>query len=971
MRSLSLRASSVLILLSAFPAAAQQSTVLYQGKQVIAKQVILRLRNNDQQALARVAARLSDATITPISQSLGVHVIKSDTNTVETLMSAYGPDNDILYAEPNYVLHGTATPNDSQYSQVWGVQKVGAPAAWDTFTGSKSLAVGVIDTGVDYTHPDLGQNVWSAPVAYSVNVAGRTLTCPAGSHGFNAIAMSCDPKDDNSHGTHVSGTIGAVGNNNMGVAGINWTTQIVGIKFLDSGGSGSLADALNGIEFAIQLNKVFASSSTPVNIRVLSASWGSTDFSQSLLDELNSANNNGMLFVAAAGNSGSNNDSTPFYPAGFSAPNVIAVAATDSNDTLASFSNYGSSSVHLSAPGVNILSTVLGGGYAFYNGTSMATPHVAGAALLTLGACPALTTAQLKSTLLGTVDSVSNLQGKTITGGRLNVSRAIQSCRSGQPPSTGSCTASVAGDHWRGEYFNNMSLTGSPLMVRDDGTDVLNFDWGNQGSAGPACNMPGQVWSARWTRSVAFSAGTYRFNTVSDDGMRMYVDGVKVLDRWFDQGASLVTTDVPMNAGTHTIVVEYYQNQGGEKAAVSWQQISSGSSCVATVAGDHWKGEYFNNMSLSGSPLMVRDDGTSALSFNWGNEGSPNSSCNIPGRQFSTRWTRTVSFSAGTYAFTTSTDDGMRLYIDGTKLLDRWFDQSATAMTTNLSISGGTHTIVVEYYQNTGGASAAVNWQLVGGAPPVVTSVVITAPSAGATVSGTVMLSANASTSGPATLVSVQFLLDNGNQGSPISGTQFNMSLDTTRLGNGTHTLTAIATDSIGNTTTSSPITIMVNNVSAAPPAAGPLLTSFTPGSPRSGYTGWLGLQFTVGSTPLTVNSLGRLYIAGNNRSHVLKLVNASNGNDVPGGSVTVTLPAGSAGQFAYAQLVAPLTLAANTAYYLVSQEISGGDQWYDLNVVTATNGVSVNGPVFWTGASWYLLGIPGETYVPVNLMFR
>src|SRR5262249_49475765 len=253
-----------------------------------------------------------------------------------------------------------------------------------------SAVVGVVDTGVDYTHPDLAGNVWSAPAAFSVTIEGSTINCPAGSHGFNAIRLTCDPLDDNNHGSHVSGTIGAAGNNAIGVAGVNWRAQIIGLKFLDASGSGSTADAVNAIEFAIQVKSRFAGTATPVNIRVLSNSWGGAGFSQSLLDEINKANANDMLFVAAAGNNSSNDDTTGFYPAAYStqAPNVVAVAATDVGDALANFSNYGAATVQLGAPGVNIYSTVRGGGYSSLSGTSMATPHVTGAALLALSVCP-------------------------------------------------------------------------------------------------------------------------------------------------------------------------------------------------------------------------------------------------------------------------------------------------------------------------------------------------------------------------------------------------------------------------------------------------------------------------------------------------------------------------------------------------------------------------------------------------------
>src|SRR5205807_177978 len=252
---------------------------------------------------------------------------------------------------------------------------ISAVRAWDISVGSRSKVVAVIDTGIDYTHTDLSANVWSAPTAFSVTIGGVRYNCAASTHGFNAITNTCDPKDDNQHGTHVSGTIGAVGNNSMGVTGVNWVASILGAKFLDSSGFGMTSNAINAIEFTVQAKIALGSGA---NVRVLSNSWGGGAFSQALLDEINRANGYDMLFVAAAGNNSANNDSTPFYPANYSAPNVISVAATDNTDALASFSDYGLTTVHLGAPGVNVFSTFPNNSYAYDSGTSMATPHVSG-----------------------------------------------------------------------------------------------------------------------------------------------------------------------------------------------------------------------------------------------------------------------------------------------------------------------------------------------------------------------------------------------------------------------------------------------------------------------------------------------------------------------------------------------------------------------------------------------------------------
>jgi subtilisin family serine protease len=247
---------------------------------------------------------------------------------------------------------------------MWGLRNIGqtigvpgtpgadisATSAWDISTGSRSIVVGVTDTGIDYTHSDLVANLWTAAAPFSVVIAGQTINCPAGTHGFNAITKSCATTavwDDNGHGTHVAGTIGALGNNSKGVVGVNWATTIMASKFLGVNGTGTLADSINAIEFILQ-----ASTATGANVRVLNNSWSSGGFSQALMDEISTANTRNMLFVASAGNNTSNNDVVPQYPSGYNVPNVIAVASTDNRDNLANNSNFGATTVHLAAPGV-------------------------------------------------------------------------------------------------------------------------------------------------------------------------------------------------------------------------------------------------------------------------------------------------------------------------------------------------------------------------------------------------------------------------------------------------------------------------------------------------------------------------------------------------------------------------------------------------------------------------------------------
>jgi subtilisin family serine protease len=405
---------------------------------VAAGEVLVKFKVADQKVIDQVDIE-EDVDRRENVGSTHVMRIHSRSKKVENLIKDISKRDDVLYVEPNYIVHATATPNDQYFGSLWGMQKIGAPSAWDVTNGNKNNVVAVIDTGVDYTHPDLAANIWSAPYQFTVTtvVDGniKTTTCPEGSHGFNAIDHNCDPMDGNGHGTHVSGTIGAIGYNGVGVVGVNWNASIMGVKFLDASGSGYLSDAVEAMQFVIQARNIFGNQA---NVRVMSNSWGGGGFSQTMLDEINNANAADMLFVAAAGNGNNaglalNNDVTPFYPATYNAPNVVAVAATDSNDLKASWSNYGRTTVDLGAPGVSVYSTIKGGSYAYYSGTSMATPHVSGAAALILSKCN-LNTAQLKAIILENVDPILSLSTKTVTGGRLNVYKSISACSTPSAP---------------------------------------------------------------------------------------------------------------------------------------------------------------------------------------------------------------------------------------------------------------------------------------------------------------------------------------------------------------------------------------------------------------------------------------------------------------------------------------------------------------------------------------------------------
>lgn len=337
----------------------------------------------------------------------------------------------IEYVEPDYQVSIAQTPDDPRFDELWGLNNDGqtggtadadidAVEAWDISTGSRDVVVGVIDTGIDYSHSDLASNMW----VNSSEVPGDGIDNDGNGfvddvHGINAITNSGDPMDDEGHGTHVSGTIGASGNNATGVVGVNHEVSLVGCKFLDAAGNGSTSDAIKCIDYMVGLKNA------GVNLRVLNNSWGGGGYSQALADAIASSEAADLLFVAAAGNDTIDNDVNPHYPSNYENASVLSVASTDQTDNISWFSHYGLTSVDMGAPGSAILSTTPGESYASYSGTSMATPHVAGAAALVLSINPELNTQELKELLMSSGDANTALQGVTVAGTRLNVNQAL------------------------------------------------------------------------------------------------------------------------------------------------------------------------------------------------------------------------------------------------------------------------------------------------------------------------------------------------------------------------------------------------------------------------------------------------------------------------------------------------------------------------------------------------------------------
>lgn len=340
--------------------------------------------------------------------------------------------NAVQYAEPDYVVFASATtPNDPAFSQLWGMHQrtdkdIDAPEAWDLTQGSSNVVVAVIDTGIDYGHEDLSANMWRNPgeiPGNGIDDDGNGFRDDV--YGWDFCNDDSDPYDDNSHGTHCAGTIGAVGNNGIGVAGVNWGVKLMAVKTMNAGGSGYISDAIDAVYYA-----------TRRGVRLTSNSWGYYGWLQSMKDAIDNAGTSNILFVAAAGNELNDNETNPCYPSSFDSANIISVAATDADDDLAWFSNYGKNTVDLGAPGVGIYSTVptAQGKYASLSGTSMATPHVAGVAALVAAYSPALMAAQIKQRILDNTDRSSTLSGKTVTGGRLNAYKSLSGVVPLEPP---------------------------------------------------------------------------------------------------------------------------------------------------------------------------------------------------------------------------------------------------------------------------------------------------------------------------------------------------------------------------------------------------------------------------------------------------------------------------------------------------------------------------------------------------------
>ncbi|MDC0936832.1 S8 family serine peptidase [Pirellulales bacterium] len=412
--------------------------------------------------------------------------------TVADAIAVYSSHPSVAYAEPDYAINLTIEPDDTQYDELWGLHNTGqtggivdididAPEAWEVTQGSSSTVVAVIDTGVDYRHPDLASNIWvnSAEQDGAPGVDDDGNGYIDDIHGYDFFNRDGDPLDDHNHGTHVAGTIGAAGNNAAGVVGVNWEVQIMALKFLSAQGSGSVSGAIEAVNYAVANGASISNNS-----------WGDYNFSLALRDAIADADEAGHIVVAAAGNGNFqgievDNDQFPFYPASYEVDNVISVAAIDHSGAKAGFSNYGASSVDVGAPGVSILSTLIGSGYGTFSGTSMASPHVAGVTALVRGLYPDWTHHDVIAQVVGTTDPLASLDGITVTGGRVNAATAV-----GNPDTVGPEVLAFAGPHpiVSGETVVDFGVT-PPGTVVDRAIGVRNIGTAPLDVSGPL-NLP-------------------------------------------------------------------------------------------------------------------------------------------------------------------------------------------------------------------------------------------------------------------------------------------------------------------------------------------------------------------------------------------------------------------------------------------------------------------------------------------------
>ncbi len=733
----------------------------------------------------------------------------------------YHANPNVLYAEPDFLVQAVGTPTDPLWNLQWDMVKISCPTAWDTQTDASDVIVGVIDTGISFTHPDLQGNLWTNP--------------SDGSHGFTCMNGTCvtGGLDDFGHGTHVAGTIGAAGDNGIGIAGINWKVQLLSLKFLDSTGNGYISDAI------LCFQKVTALRQQGFNIRLTNNSWGDGGFSQALKDSMAQAEAAGVVHVCAAGNSQKNSDTFPFYPAAFDNRGIISVLASDQNDAAAGFTNYGLASVDIAAPGLDTLSTVPTGtctfcdvtGYKWLSGTSMAAPHVSGVLAALFHKNPALTADEARDVVLdpGSYDALSDPKAQsTSTGGRLNFAKALVNPLLFAPRLNNFPVLTVGPDVF--------ASAGSPVNLTASASDLdndpLRLVWVNSGGSGSLWlfgSMLGSLFPSPSGSSLSFAAPALaRTATISYDASVADGRGGSAHGRDYVTVSPAASPGLPPSG---TLTVSPTDAPAGSTITVNFPATDPEG---GPVAWDLWVGQYVGAggwCCFTGSSTTVTLSNPGVYRFA---TQAIDSALNISTRQSTVVRiggatgeppiaSATLDKQSGTVPLTVNIDMSASFDPDGT-IQYYFFNCGGGSFTAGSQSSKGsctfdtpgTYWLLLQVEDNSSNLDTVSAYVVVtpvqsggGGGdttPPIVS---VTGPPSGASVSGSVSVTASASDASG--VRQVAFYRDAAVLLGTATASPYAITWNSGTVSAGAHTLYAVATDNAGNAGTSASIGITVS----------------------------------------------------------------------------------------------------------------------------------------------------------------
>ena len=479
----------------------------------------------------------------------GMVLARSSQASYSAVCSWLSSDVNVAEYEQDAFRAADAASTSVAIDKTWGQTQIDAAAADNSVApNGQKVVVAEIDTGIDYTDTALANCIWTNPAA----LAGGSVDNDGfidDVHGYNFVANTGDPMDDNSHGTHVAGIIDSVFDSS---ANTSSAVQIMAVKFMNADGSGYLSDAIRAINYVTMMRTQY-----DVNVRVINASWGSTTFSAAMNTAIQAAGNAGIVFVAAAGNTATNNDTAPEYPANDTASNVISVAASDKNDNLASFSNYGASTVDVAAPGVTIYSTLPGNMYGAYSGTSMAAPYVSAIAALCWVEDPNATVSQVRNAIIEGCDTNANLSGKVVSGGRVDAYNTLKIIESEMPkgPAISSLSASLSGVY----VGNSVTLTAHGVAEAGGTVTAVAFYQDVNGNGqydsgdklvGSTSTITGGEASVTLNTST-YAAGHYQFlAVVTDANSRSTTSSPVAITVWQNDHGSNAATASAVNVGS-------------------------------------------------------------------------------------------------------------------------------------------------------------------------------------------------------------------------------------------------------------------------------------------------------------------------------------------------------------------------------------------------------------------------------------